>query len=216
MAEILLNHQTAAKVINATSTRPESVAGHESGCLLLDSPRHTTNASLERWRLDCAGRTTAPRVSLAVKHLSHRLYARPGFAATTFEWRTATPQTPPVSPDSDSAYEVADSLALAGAPKYRIHERGAYEFFAGLDGAGRPTWTRDLARRAAVFTNPGRCYRSGVTYNAALRRYLLVQPAPGAASRDRDGKIDVRFSGGLAIYDPSEAWGPWTTVFRPT
>src|SRR5215813_15337471 len=52
MAEILLNHQTAAKVINATSTRRESVAGHESGCLLLDSARHTTNASLERWRLD--------------------------------------------------------------------------------------------------------------------------------------------------------------------
>ncbi len=117
------------------------------------------------------------------------------------------------SPDSDSAYEVADSLALARAPKDRIHERGAYEFFAGLDGAGRPTWTRNLARRAAVFTNPGRCYRSGVTYNAALRRYLLVQPAPGAASRDRAGRIDVRFSGGLAIYDAPEPWGPWTTAF---
>jgi len=117
------------------------------------------------------------------------------------------------SPDRDSAYEVADSLALARAPKGRIHEREAYEFFAGLDGAGRPKWTRDLARRAAAFTNPGRCYRSGVTYNAALRRYLLVQPVPGAASRDRDGKIDVRFSGGLAIYDAPEPWGPWTTAF---
>src|SRR5262245_58648012 len=117
------------------------------------------------------------------------------------------------SPDRDSAYEVADSLALARAPKGRIHEREAYEFFAGLDGAGRPKWTRDLARRAAVLTNPGRCYRSGVTYDAALRRYLLVQPVPGAASRDRDGKIDVRFSGGLAIYDAPEPWGPWTTAF---
>jgi hypothetical protein len=117
------------------------------------------------------------------------------------------------SPDRDSAYEVADSLALARAPKDRIHEREAYEFFAGLDGAGRQKWTRDLARRAAAFTNPGRCYRSGVTYNAALRRYLLVQPVPGAASRDRDGKIDVRFSGGLAIYDAPEPWGPWTTAF---
>jgi CubicO group peptidase (beta-lactamase class C family) len=117
------------------------------------------------------------------------------------------------SPDSDSAYEVADSLALARVPKYRIHEREAYEFFAGLDGAGRPKWTRDLARRAAVLANPGRCYRSGATYDAALRRYLLVHPAPGATSRDRDGKIDVRFSGGLAIYDAPEPWGPWTTAF---
>src|SRR5262249_8651197 len=99
------------------------------------------------------------------------------------------------------------------SPKNRIHEREAYEFFAGLDEAGQPTWTRDLARRAAVITNPGRCYRNGVTYNAALRRYLLVHPVSGAASRDRQGNIDVRFSGGLAIYEAPEPWGPWTTAF---
>jgi CubicO group peptidase (beta-lactamase class C family) len=117
------------------------------------------------------------------------------------------------SPDSDSAYEVADSMMLARVSKERIGEREAYQFFAGLDSAGRPRWTHDLAQRAAVFTHAGRCYRSGVTYNAALRRYLLVQPVPGAASRDGNGKIDVRFSGGLAIYDAPEPWGPWTTAF---
>jgi CubicO group peptidase (beta-lactamase class C family) len=117
------------------------------------------------------------------------------------------------STDSDSAYEVADNMVLARAPKAKIREREAYQFFAGLDSAGRPKWTHDIARRAAVFTHAGLCYRSGVTYNAALRRYLLVQPVPGAASRDGNGKIDVRFSGGLAIYDAPEPWGPWTTAF---
>jgi CubicO group peptidase (beta-lactamase class C family) len=117
------------------------------------------------------------------------------------------------SPDSDSAYEVADSMVLARVPKKRMREREAYQFFAGVDSEGRAKWSHDLARRAAVFTHAGRCYRSGVTYNAALRRYLLVQPVPGAASRNRDGKIDVRFSGGLAIYDAPEPWGPWTTAF---
>jgi CubicO group peptidase (beta-lactamase class C family) len=117
------------------------------------------------------------------------------------------------SPDRDSAYEVADSMMLVRAPKERIGEREAYQFFAGLDSAGRPKWTHDIAQRAAVFNNASRCYRSGVTYNAALRRYLLVHPVPGAASRDGNGKIDVRFSGGLAIYDAPEPWGPWTTAF---
>ncbi|MBO0726951.1 MAG: serine hydrolase [Blastocatellia bacterium] len=117
------------------------------------------------------------------------------------------------SPDSDSAYEVADSLTMARAPKGRIHEREAYEFFAGLDDLGRPKWTPNLARRVAVFTRPDGCYRAGVTYNSALRRYLLVQPVPGEASRDRGGKIDVRFRGGLAVYDAPEPWGPWTTAF---
>jgi CubicO group peptidase (beta-lactamase class C family) len=117
------------------------------------------------------------------------------------------------SPDSNSAYETADRLALARAPKTRLRERAAYRFFAGLDAGDRPRWTREIAQRGAVFTHPGRCYRTSVVYNAALRRYLLVQPLANAASRDGAGKLDVRFSGGLAIYDAPEPWGPWTTVY---
>ena len=78
-------------------------------------------------------------------------------------------------PDSNSAYETSDHLVLARAPKERIHQREAYEFFGGFDPSGGPKWTPDLDRRAAVFTHPGRCYRSSVPYSAALRRYLLVQ-----------------------------------------
>jgi hypothetical protein len=64
-----------------------------------------------------------------------------------------------------------------------------------------------------MMVRTGRCYRTSVVYNAALRRYLLVQPLANAASRDGAGKLDVRFSGGLAIYDAPEPWGPWTTVY---
>src|SRR5262245_12138700 len=117
------------------------------------------------------------------------------------------------SPDSNSAYETPDHLVLARVPKERIHQREAYEFFADFDSAGRPKWTPDLVRRAAVLTHPGRCYRSNITYNAALRRYLLVQPVPNAASRDGAGRLDVRFNGGLAIFDAPEPWGPWSTAF---
>ena len=117
------------------------------------------------------------------------------------------------SHDSDSAYEPADRMVLARVPKTRIRERSAYEFFAGLDGDGRPVWTHDLARRGAVFAHHGRCARHAVTYNAGLGRYLLVQPLAGPASRDPKGRRDTRFSGGLAIYDAPEPWGPWTTVF---
>ena len=56
-----------------------------------------------------------------------------------------------------------------------------------------------------MFVNPGHCYRSSVSYNAGLRRYLWCQTGLGA---------DTRFAGGLAIYDAPEPWGPWTTVFH--
>jgi hypothetical protein len=108
------------------------------------------------------------------------------------------------SHDSDSAYKPADRMVLARVPAERVKQRDAYRFFAGLKDSGQPTWTADIANRAAVFTHPGRCYRSGISYNAALKRYLWCQIIPG---------LDTRFEGGFAIYDAPEPWGPWTTAF---
>ena len=116
------------------------------------------------------------------------------------------------SPDSDSAYDTVDRLVLARVPRTRMRDRAAYEFFTGREG-NAAAWNSDLTRRAAVFTATGLCYRVGVSYSPGLRRYLLAQPIPTAASRDQNGKRDTRFAGGLAIYDAPEPWGPWTTAF---
>jgi hypothetical protein len=116
------------------------------------------------------------------------------------------------SPDANSAYETADQVVLARAPKTRLRDRESYEFFSGIDAVGIPRWSHDLAQRRAAFTH-ARCYRSRVSYDAALRRYLLVQPVPAVSSRDAAGRLDTRSNGGLAIYDAPAPWGPWTTVF---
>lgn len=105
----------------------------------------------------------------------------------------------------DSAYERADRFVLARAPKDRLRNRAAWEFFVKRDATGQPEWTRDIRQRGAVFTKPGACYRSGISYNAPLKRYLWCQIGPGA---------DTRFSGGFAIYDAPEPWGPWTIAFH--
>ena len=107
------------------------------------------------------------------------------------------------SHDHDSAYEPADRMVLARVPRDRIAELQTYEYFAGLD-AGQPKWTRDISQRAAVFANPGKCYRNGITHNAGLKRYLWCQILPGD---------EPRFRGGFGIYEAPEPWGPWRTVF---
>jgi len=109
------------------------------------------------------------------------------------------------SPDSDSAYTAADGMVLARVPKGRITQRDAYEFYKGRDEQGSPLWTRDVARREAVFRHAGKCYRSGISYSAGLRRYLWCQTLPAG---------DARFRGGFGIYDAPEPWGPWTTVYH--
>ncbi|MCP4782764.1 MAG: serine hydrolase [Fuerstiella sp.] len=107
------------------------------------------------------------------------------------------------SHDSNSAYDRADNMVLARVPVDGIKDRGAYEFFAGIDGKGAK-WTNRIDRRGSVFTRAGQCYRSSVSYNAAMKRYLWCQTGLGD---------DTRFRGGLAIYDAPEPWGPWTVAF---
>ncbi len=108
------------------------------------------------------------------------------------------------SQDSNSAYEPADQMVLARVPKTQIQQRTGYEFFAGTEKSNHPTWTKNIANRAAVFAHAANCYRSGISYNSALNRYLWCQIIPGN---------DTRFEGGFAIYDAPEPWGPWTTAY---
>ena len=113
------------------------------------------------------------------------------------------------SPDADSAYQPADRMVLARVPKGKIPERSAYEFFAGFNEKQQPLWSKEIADRGAVFNHKTRCYRSGITFNAGLKRYLWVQIIPGTEGK----KADTRFEGGFGIYDAPEPWGPWTTVY---
>jgi CubicO group peptidase (beta-lactamase class C family) len=106
------------------------------------------------------------------------------------------------SPDTDSAYTPADRMVLARVRRDQIKQRETYEFFAG--SPSDPKWSKALEDRAAVFSQPAKCYRSGITYHPTLKRYMWCQILPGK---------DTRFEGGFAIYDAPEPWGPWTTAF---
>jgi hypothetical protein len=112
------------------------------------------------------------------------------------------------SPDENGAYGAADRMVLARVPQDRIREQSAYEFFAGTTADDGATWTKDISQRAAVFTNPGHCYRGGIAYDPALRRYLWCQILPESTNAG-----GPRFQGGFGVYDAPEPWGPWTTAY---
>ena len=75
-------------------------------------------------------------------------------------------------------------------------------------------WTTNVAEQNAILKNPGACYRPSVTFDAGLSRFLLVQAKPNPRSHDAAGKIDVRFHGGLVIYEAPQPWGPWSVAFE--
>jgi len=117
------------------------------------------------------------------------------------------------SPDADDAYGVADRFVLARVAMQRIQERQAYEFYAGGAEVGQVRWTTNIQSRVGVLSRAQSCYCPSVTFNAPLGRFLLVHARPKEHSRDGDGKIDVRFHGGLVIYEAAQPWGPWSVAF---
>jgi CubicO group peptidase (beta-lactamase class C family) len=111
-----------------------------------------------------------------------------------------------VTHDNPSAYDRADRFVLMRVPKDRIRNREFYEFFEKIDLDGKPKWTRDIKKRGAVFAHPNKCHRSGISYNASLKRYLWWQ---AKYRKNEDGKQVGRFG----VFDAPEPWGPWTTVY---
>jgi hypothetical protein len=115
------------------------------------------------------------------------------------------------SHDGPKADTPADHFILMRAHKDRLTARDSWEFYAGLDGKGKPKWTKVIQDRRAVFTNLDSCLRSAMTYCAPLRRYLWWQQIP--QSKGHEDRGDTRFGGGFAVYDAPEPWGPWTTAY---
>ncbi len=114
------------------------------------------------------------------------------------------------SHDEASAYKNSDHFVLARVPKGRITDWHEYEYFSGFTRDNQPEWSEDVRKRKPVFTNPGKCYRSGVTYNKELKRYLWSQTIQSSESEEFRG---VRFKGGIGIFESPNPWGPWKTVF---
>jgi hypothetical protein len=102
---------------------------------------------------------------------------------------------------SDYVVQKPGAIHLARSPRAAVTERGAYEFLAGVRD-GKPLWTRDPARKQAVFEDGanGVGWVCSVCYVAGRKRYLLMVDHT-ASSR-----------GNLGVYDAPEPWGPWTTV----
>lgn len=110
--------------------------------------------------------------------------------------------------DEKDAYKPSDRMVMARVHKKMIINRDSYEFFSHIGKDGKPVWTKEIRERGAVFTNPARCYRSGISYNPGLQRYLWCQVLPHS-----DHPQGPRFDGGFGIFEAPEPWGPWHTVY---
>ena len=91
-------------------------------------------------------------------------------------------------------------IVLMRAPRDRLMDRAAYEFFVGTGATGSARWTPEVAERAPLFKDPNGTALVSAAHNPGLRRYLLAtQHAP-------------KGQGNIGVFDAPTPWGPWTTV----
>lgn len=114
------------------------------------------------------------------------------------------PQWGPVTPaGSKFGFEVhkPGRIHLARVPQNNILQRDHYEFFAGLDAAGQPTWSARVIDKQPVFRDDnGVGWNVSVSYNAGLNRYFLAT------------EHTQTHAGRFGLFDAPQPWGPWTTV----
>jgi hypothetical protein len=94
---------------------------------------------------------------------------------------------------------------LGRVPLEAIQDRASWEFVAGFDADGAPSWSRELADAIAVLRHPGYLGTVDIAYLHTIKRYLLlgwrnkVKAEPGAGSE-------------LIVYEGPSPWGPFSLV----
>jgi hypothetical protein len=106
---------------------------------------------------------------------------------------------------NDSAYGFSPDIVMARVKTDAVMNRDRYEFFAGRGASGAPVWSRDIAERKPIFTDPKGTQRIAITFNRGIGRYIL-------ATSHRAGK-EATHTAALGIFEAPEPWGPWSTIY---
>lgn len=114
-----------------------------------------------------------------------------------------------------------NQLVMFRVPRERVAERGAYEFFTGLDAGGKPTWGKEIEERGVVHTFPSGwvnvemhpyAWHPSVVYNEPLGLYLMANWGTGCTPEGEwFGKPSY-----LGFWVAEQPWGPWEQIYEET
>jgi len=124
----------------------------------------------------------------------------------------------PAADDGHSYWENGDYILLGRAPKEKILQRSAWEFYCGMDRTSKPLWETDETHAHAVFRYPLMTGENHVVYNKGIQRYLMgnygfMTPTGKPRPYHQDG-INSVYPSQLTLYEAPEPWGPWSLFHR--
>jgi hypothetical protein len=112
------------------------------------------------------------------------------------------------NPETLVEVQLSGRVMLLRVPAASIEDRGAFEYFAGLDATGQPTWSADPAKKLPIYED-----RAGVgpfaqmSYVPGLDRLVYT-------NQHGDGMTADGFQSLLTMAEAPDPWGPWNIVFK--
>ena len=93
-------------------------------------------------------------------------------------------------------------------PAASIEDRGAFEYFAGLDPTGQPTWSTDPTKKIPIYED-----------GAGVGPFPQMSYVPGLdrlvyTNQHGDGVTSAGFQSLLTMAEAPDPWGPWNIVFK--
>jgi hypothetical protein len=99
-------------------------------------------------------------------------------------------------------------VMLVRVPAQSIGDRGAYEFFAGLDSTGQPSWSADPADRIAIYEDlDGVGPFPQMSFVPGLQRMVYTNQHGAGSGQAASRSL-------LTMAEAPQPWGPWTVFYH--
>jgi hypothetical protein len=118
---------------------------------------------------------------------------------------------------NDGSWETGDHVFMARVHKDSILDRKAWQFLSTISDKNIPTWSKKEDQSFSVFKDPGHVGHPTISYNKALKRYILgifsdvvphkINPGP------EEGSLWDKASE-LQLYESEYPWGPWKIFYN--
>ena len=117
---------------------------------------------------------------------------------------------------NDGSWETGDHVFMARVHKDSIIIRKAWQFLSAIKN-NRPVWSKNEEKSHPVFKDPGHVGHPTISYNKALKRYILgiysdVVPHKEHASVKEWRTWDKASE--LQLYESKYPWGPWKIFYN--
>jgi hypothetical protein len=150
----------------------------------------------------------------------------PRFGAPAFlTFGAGNTQTPPelgryvYAISNDGNWASGDHVFLGRVPRDRVTSREAWQFYQGQTSDNRPVWSNKEEEAVPVFSDPGHVGHPSITYNEALKRYILCISSDVVPHRENATNEEVRkwnWESEMQLYEGPSPWGPWSIFHNET